>query len=166
MSFVYIRALYFFFLYSIKLYFSLTRIPVFLLLPFSIIQRIKTLLEMNCQIEILTKQTKSLEDSGCFVQLNWVCLGAFILQGIFSDNSLILQAQIFTFLRAERTFTQADSIIPTLWNWSCKECDSVNRMLLTSANIHQSGRGEKLSCQHSFCLHTVSPKSTWIHLDP
>lgn len=56
------------------------------------------------------------------------------------------------------TFTQTDSIIPTLWNWSCKHCDAVNRMILTLASICQSVTGEKLSCQPSFCLPTVSLK--------
>lgn len=83
------------------------------------------------------KQTKSLEDSRGFVQLNWVCLGAFILQGSYSDNSLILHAQIFTFWRAERIFTQPDSIIPDLQNSSCEYCDTVNRMLLTLASACQ-----------------------------
>lgn len=115
-------------------------------------------LEVNCQIEILTKTNKI---SGRFQVLCSAELGlpwGFSLQGCYIDNSLIFHAQVFKFWRAKRTFTQTDSLIPTLWNWSCPHCDTVNRMLLTLASLCQSVREGKLSCQLVSCLPPMSFK--------
>lgn len=91
------------------------------------------------------KQTETLKDSRCFVQLNRLCLGAFNFQGSCNDNALTLHEQIFTFWRAEWTSTQTDSMIPTSWKWFCKHCDAMNRKtVLTLAANCQSFREEEL----------------------